>query len=78
MSYVCENIIIMDELTISQKIDIGRVKKDITQDKLVELLVEAGLKMNTSKFSIKKKYNDFTDEEISVLSNILGATLVND
>ncbi|MES2382355.1 MAG: hypothetical protein V4538_15015 [Bacteroidota bacterium] len=58
-------------LTVSQEIDIAMIKANLTQAKVAELLHSEETPMNPSKFSVKKKYNDFTDLELKGLNKIL-------
>lgn len=61
-----------ETLTLSQEIDIAMIKLNLVQADVVEKLQEAGVSMNPSKFSVKKKYNDFTEEELKGLSKVLN------
>jgi len=60
-----------ETLTLSQEIDIAMIKLGYTQAQVVELLQKQGVPMNTSKFSVKKKYADFTNVEKMGINKIL-------
>lgn len=64
-----------DTLTLSQEIDIAMIKLNMVQADVVDLLQQEGVHMNTSKFSVKKKYGDFTEPELKALGKILKTTL---
>lgn len=66
-----------ETLTLSQEIDIAMIKLNLVQADVVELLQGEGVSMNTSKFSVKKKYNDFNEEEIKGLNKVLGTKFIN-
>lgn len=59
-------------LTLSQEIDIAMIKLNLKQADVVDMLVKEGVPMNTSKFSIQKKYNDFTEVELKGLNKVLN------
>ena len=61
-----------ETLTISQQIDIAMIKMNLVQAKVVDLLVAEGIPMNTSKFSILKKNNGFSEDELNGLSKVLN------
>lgn len=63
-----------ETLTISEKID--RAKDGRTQSWIILKMREHGLKINDSQFSRKKKgYEDFTEDELTALCNILDTKL---
>ncbi len=64
-----------ETLPLSKKIDIAMIKMDLVQADVVKLLKENEISMNTSKFSIKKQSNAFTEEEIKVLNKVLNTKL---
>jgi len=64
-----------ETLTISQEIDIAMKKLNLVQADVVEKLQEIGVSMNTSKFSVKKKYNDFNEDELKGLNKVLKLNL---
>lgn len=64
-----------ETLTLSQEIDIAMIKLNLIQTDVVEKLQENGISMNPSKFSVKKKYNDFSEDEIKALNKILNTKL---
>lgn len=64
-----------ETLTISQEIDIAMIKLNLVQADVVEKLQEIGVSMNTSKFSVKKKYNDFNEDELKGLNKVLNLKL---
>lgn len=67
-----EKVMAKEVLTLSQEIDIAMIKLNYVQADVVQLLQEAGISMNTSKFSVKKKYADFTEQELKGLNTILN------
>jgi hypothetical protein len=59
------------QLTIGEKID--RAKDGRTQKSIVNKMTDAGCKITEVQFSRKKAGDDnFTDEELNVLSEILN------
>jgi len=64
-----------ETLTISQEIEIAMIKLNLVQADVVEKLQEIGVSMNTSKFSVKKKYNDFNEDELKGLNKVLNLKL---
>lgn len=60
-----------DTLTFTQELDIALIKCNLTQADVVTALCESGIPMNTSKFSVQKKYNDFTEKELNGINKIL-------
>jgi len=66
-----ENTMSKETLTISQEIDIAMIKQGLTQAYVSKLLHSEQTPMNPSKFSVKKKYNDFTEAELKGLNKIL-------
>jgi len=67
-----EKVMAKETLTISQQIDIAMIKMNLVQAKVVDLLVAEGIPMNTSKFSILKKNNGFSEDELNGLSKVLN------
>ena len=67
-----EKVMAKETLTISQEIDIAMIKKNLVQADVVELLQSEGIPMNTSKFSILKKNNAFSQYELNVLNKVLN------
>ena len=64
----------MEQLTIGEKID--KAKDGRTQNWIVLAMTRKGININEVKFSRKKKgLSTFTEEEIKVLSEILGTDL---
>jgi len=70
-----ENTMSKETLTLSQEIDIAMIKLNLTQADVAKLLDSKETPMNPSKFSVKKKYNDFTDAELKGLNKILNTKL---
>jgi len=70
-----QKVMSKETLTLSQEIDIAMIKLELTQADVVELLIKEGVPMNTSKFSIQKKYNDFNEAEIKGLNKVLNTKL---
>ena len=66
------NTMSKETLTISQEIDIAMIKEGLTQAAVAKLLNSKLTPMNPSKFSVKKKYNDFTELELKRLNTILN------
>lgn len=64
-----------ETLTMSQEIDIAMIKLNLVQADVVELLQMENISMNPSKFSVKKKYNDFNEDEIKALNKVLNTKL---
>lgn len=62
------------KLNISEQIE--RAREGRSQKYIVEKMNEAGLDINEVQFSRKKKGPDeFNDQELKILSNILGTEL---
>ena len=70
-----KKVMAKEVLTLSQEIDIAMIKLNLTQADVVKLLDSDETPMNTSKFSIKKKYADFTELELKGLNKILNTKL---
>lgn len=65
------------KLTIGEQID--RAKDGRTQKYIVKRMNDAGCKISEVQFSKKKSFDDtdeFTDEEIKVLSEILSTEII--
>ena len=61
------------KLTISEQID--RAKDGRTQRWIIQKLNEKGVQMNEVTFSNKKRLDTFSQDELEVLSEILGVTI---
>ena len=61
------------KLTISEQID--RAKDGRTQRWIIQKLNEKGVQMNDVTFSNKKRLDTFSQDELEVLSEILGVTI---
>lgn len=64
-----------DTLSIGKQVDIARIKAGKTQTQLVNGLKDMGVKINSSMFSLKKKYSGFDKEEIAAINKILKSSI---
>lgn len=67
-----EKVMTKETLTLSKQIDIAMIKLDLVQADVVQFLIDEGVPMNTSKFSILKKNNAFSEIELKGLSKVLN------
>jgi len=58
------------KLSVSEQID--RALEGRKQRYIVFKLVQEGINISEAQFSNKKKFGSFTDEELKVLSRVLG------
>lgn len=72
-----ENMATKEKLTIGEKIDRAKDSEGRTQVWIIARMVEKGFdKMTDTLFSRKKKgFEDFTEEELTTLSEILNTNL---
>jgi len=63
---------------LSEQIDRAKEREGRNQKWIIKQMVDRGIEMSDSQFSQKKKgYNNFTTQELEVLSEILNVDLIS-